>query len=498
MRTILIVDDDKEFTRSLTRVLGEEYAIEIAENPEEARKIFSPLKFDVVLLDICFNPETKDRQGIELLKEFKSEDPDISVIMMTAYGDIDTAVESLKIGAEDYIQKGKASLIDYKNRIELLFREGRLRRKVSRLQKEIEKFEPSEIIGEDIKIQEVRRQIRLVAEEGKTTVLIRGETGTGKELVARAIHREGIRREGPYVVVALSALNKETIASDLFGHEKGAYTGATGRRIGFIEEANGGILFLDEIGDLDLDIQVKLLRVIENREFVRMGSNRPIKVDIQLITATHRPLEKLIEEGKFREDLYYRLKAYVIELPPLRERKGDIPLLARHFLNLLIKQGRSTAHTISDEAMERLIAYNWPGNVRELKQTIENAVLNARLEGDEIITSKHLPLEIRSRKTEDGKWKIENGGKRIENGEWKIEDRKQKLEVRSIGERVAIYELELVKEAMEKTGGKKIAAAKMLGYSDRFALRRRVLAIFRKFPNLKNEHMDLYQKFVKK
>lgn len=476
MRNILIVDDDEEFTRSLSKVLGEEYSIEVASNPEEAREVFSPCKFDVVLLDICFDPKIQDRQGVVLLKEIKSEDPDIPVIMMTAYGEIDTAVETLKIGAEDYIQKGKASLIDYKNRIELLFREGRLRRKVSSLQKEIEKFEPSEIVGEDEKMKEVKRQIRLVAQEGKTTVLIRGETGTGKELVARAIHREGIRRDGPYVVVALSALNKETIASDLFGHEKGAYTGATGRRIGFIEEANGGILFLDEIGDLDLDIQVKLLRVIENREFIRMGSNRPLKVDIQLITATHCPLEELIKEGRFREDLYYRLKAYVIELPPLRERKDDIPRLANHFLRLLINQGRSIAKKIDDRAMERLVAYDWPGNVRELKQIIENAVLNARLEGDKIITSRHLRIEDRRLKMEKRGWRTEN---------------------RSIKERMAVYELELVKETMEKTGGKKIEVAKMLGYTDRFALRRRVLAIFKKFPELCSIYEEIYKKFAR-
>lgn len=477
MKNILIVDDDKEFTSSLSRILSEEYAIEVVSNPEEAKKLFSPLKFDVVLLDICFDPDTKDRQGIELLKYFKSEDPDVPVIMMTAYGDIDTAVEAFKIGAEDYIQKGRVNLIEYKNRIGLLFREGRLRRKVSRLQKEIEKIEPSEIVGEDTKIKEIRRQIKLVAEEGHTTVLIRGETGTGKELVARAIHKEGIRRDGPYVVVALSSLNKETIASDLFGHEKGAYTGAISRRIGFIEEADGGILFLDEIGDLDLDIQVKLLRVIENRELIRMGSNKPVKVDIQLITATHQSLEKLIEEKKFREDLYYRLKAYVIKLSPLRERKGDIPLLAKHFLNLLIKQGRSTANEISKDVIERLIAYHWPGNVRELKQVIENAVLNARLEGDEIITLKHLPFEIRGKEPEDSI---------------------RHIKAKSITERVAVYELELIKEAMGKTGGKKMEVANMLGYTDRFALRRRVLAIFEKFPHLRSEYVDLYQKFVRK
>ncbi len=484
MRHIFVVDDDKEFVNSLTRILEGEYFVEVASNPEEARRLFAPLKFDVVLLDICFDPSTRDRQGVELLKEIKTQDPDIPVIMMTAYSDIETAVDTMKMGAEDYIQKNKVTLSDYKNKIDYLFREGKLRRKVSRLQQEIEKYEPLEIIGEDKKMQEVRSQINLVAQEGKTTVLILGETGTGKELVARAIHRTGIRKEGPYVVVSLSALNKETISSDLFGHEKGAYTGAVGRRIGFIEEADGGVLFLDEIGDLDLDIQVKLLRVIENREFMRMGSNKPIKVDIQLLTATHRNLERLIQENKFREDLYYRLKTYVIELPPLRERRGDIPLLAEHFLKQLKRQGRSTAEKIAPEVIEVFNQYHWPGNVRELKQAIENAVLNARLEGDKIITLRHVRGVL-----------LGDRGKQLEARGEKIEARSQISETRSIAERLALYELNLVQEVLQKTRGKKMEVCKILGYKDRFALRRRVLTIFKKFPHLKMEFVDVFERF---
>lgn len=490
MRKILIIDDDKDFVQSLERILGEEYAIESADTPEKARKIFSPLKYDVVLLDICFDPRTKDQQGIEVLREFKKDDPDIPIIMMTAYSDIDTAVETLKLGAEDYIQKHKATLSDYKNRIDYLFREGRLRRKVSRLQQEIEKYEPSEIIGDDKKMLEVKNQIRLVAQEGQATVLIRGETGTGKELVARAIHKEGVRRDNPYVVVPLAALNKETIGSDIFGHEKGAYTGAIGRRIGYIEEADGGILFIDEIGDLDNDIQIKLLRVLENREFMRMGSNKVIRVDIQLIAATHQDLEMLIDKGAFRRDLYYRLKVYEIFLPPLRERKGDIPLLAQHFFDLLKKQGRNPLKGISDEAMAKLITYQWPGNVRELKHMIENSVLNARLQGDEIITLKHLKqfqshdepkidTEIRSQKSED----------RIEHA--------VNTEQESIIKKLAIYELRLVRDALIRSGGKKADVSRILGYSDRFALRRRILAIFKKFPELQNEFQDVQKKFAR-
>lgn len=475
MKNILIIDDDIEFLNSLSKIFGDDYNIETAKTPEEAKKIFAPLKYDIVLLDVCFDPDKGDRTGINILKEIKEQDPDIPVIIMTAYGDIDTAVESLKLGAEDYIQKGKFNLVDYKNKIELLFREGILRRKISRLQKEIEKIEPTEIIGNTPKMLEIKRKISLVANEGYTTVLIRGETGTGKELVARAIHRLGIRKDYPYVIVPISALNKETINSDLFGHEKGAYTGAINKRIGFFEEANKGVLFLDEIGDLQLDVQVKLLRFIENREIIRMGSNTPIKVDLQLITATHRNLEEMIKNGSFREDLYYRLNSYLIELPPLRERKEDIPLLAFHFLNHLYKQGRTIINTFSDEAMEILVNYNWPGNVRELKQVIESAVLDAKLEGDDIITPKHLRIKSHLKEKKD----------------FHIGENK------TITERLAIFELELVKNAM-KNYNKKTEICKYLGYTDRFALRRRIINIFKKYPHLKENFKDVYNFFTEK
>ncbi len=489
MRNILIVDDDITFVNSLIMVFGSDYHIEKASTPEDMERIFAPFKYDVILLDIRLDNKSMDKQGIEILKEVKAQDPDIPVIMMTAYSDIETAVEALKIGAEDYIQKNKVALSDYKHIVDSLFREGKLRRRISKLQKEVEKYEPGEIIGKNRKIEEIRKQIRLVAEEGKTTVLILGETGTGKELVAKAIHRLGIRRDAPFVTVSLAALNKDTINSDLFGHEKGAFTGATSRRIGFLEEADGGVLFLDEIGDLDNDVQVKLLRVIENREFMRMGSNVPIKVDIQLVAATHRNLKKLIEENKFREDLYYRLKTYVIELPPLRERKDDIPLLAEFFLDQLKKQDRSTPDSLSDEALIALKRYAWPGNVRELKQAIENAALNARLSGDKIITLKDLKAIPREDLT-----MLSGKGGNIQAGFLNILNRNNI----SIAERVALFELKMVRETLIESGMKKQEVSKVLGYNDRFALRRRILAIFKKFPSLRNEFEDVFNKFVKK
>lgn len=473
---ILIIDDDREFVESLSHALSSNFSIEKAYSREEADRLIEQIRFDVVLLDIRLSPETSDKTGLEILKDLKRQDPDLPVLIMTAYGDIDLAVESLKLGAEDFIQKNRVSLEDYKLIINNLLRTGKLRRKVSSLESRLEKLDPWEIVGEHPSIKEVRKQIKLVAEDGKTNVLIRGETGTGKELVARAIHRQGIRKEGPYVVVALAALNKETINSDLFGHEKGAYTGAISRRIGFIEEADEGVIFLDEIGELAPEVQIKLLRVIETGEFTRLGSNKPVKVDVQWVMATNRNLEELIKKGEFREDLYYRLKTFEINLLPLRKRKGDIPLLVNHFLRLFREQNRTEVLAISEEAMKTLMSYDWPGNVRELRQVIEASLLRAKLAGSEIIEIDHLPQEILGKKV--------NGEKELI--DFPVDIKKKLAEV----------ELRYIKEALDRTK-KKTEAWKALGYSNRFALRRRVLGIFIKYPDLIEKFKSLYLAFSK-
>lgn len=476
MANILIIDDDREFIESLSHALGSNFSIEKAYSQEEAERVFEPFRFDVVLLDIRLSSETGDKTGLEILKELKGQDPDLPVLIMTAYGDIDIAVESLKLGAEDFIQKNKVSIDDYKLIIQNLFRTGKLRRKVSSLESRLEKIDPWEIVGKDPSIEEVRKLIKLMAEDGKTNVLIRGETGTGKELVARAIHRQGIRKEGPYVVVALAALNKETINSDLFGHERGAYTGAISRRVGFIEEANSGVIFLDEIGELDPEVQIKLLRVIETGEFTRLGGNKPVKVDVQWVLATHRNLEELLEKGRFREDLYYRLKVFEIYLLPLRKRKGDISLLVHHFLRLFREQNRTEVQRVSEAALKILMRFNWPGNVRELRQVIEYSLLKAKLSETEVIEINHLPQEIQ--------------GKKVKYGEETIElpvDMRRKL---------AEVELTHIKEALERTK-KKTEAWKILGYANRFTLRRRILRIFTKYPELIEKFKPLHNTFSK-
>ena len=472
MTRVLIIDDDREFAESLSSALGSSFEIQKASSFEDAEKVFEPFRFDVVLLDIRLSDDPNDRRGLDILKEINKQNPDLPVLIMTAYGDIDIAVESLKLGAEDFIQKNKVGLDEYKLIINNLFRTGKLKRKVKSLESRLEKLDPWKIVGKHPKIEEVRTHIKVVAEDGMTNVLIRGETGTGKELVARAIHRQGVRKDNPYVVVALASLNKETISSDLFGHEKGAYTGAASRRIGFIEEANGGIVFLDEVGEFAPEIQSKLLRVLETKEFTRLGSNKPIKVDVQWIMATNRDLERMVKEGKLREDLYYRLKAFEIVLPPLRQRKEDIPLLVEHFLALF----GSDVNIISDKTLAALMDYKWPGNIRELKQAIQHGILKARLEGEKLIDRKHLPQEI------------------VTGKETQMKPQTVSLPV-NISRRLAEIELTYVAEALRKTG-KKTEAWALLGYSDRFALRRRVLTIFRKYPDLKAPFHPLEKLFV--
>ncbi len=470
MTRVLIIDDDREFVESLFRSLGSNFQIEKVYSREEYEEVFYPYSFDVVLLDIRLSDKPEDKSGIDILKDIKSQDPDLPVLIMTAYGDIDIAVESLKLGAEDFIQKNKVGIDDYRMFINNLFRTGKLRRKLTNLESRLEKVAPYEIIGKNPEMEEVRRLINLVALDGNTNVLIRGETGTGKELVARAIHSQGVRKDNPFVAVALASLSEETILDDLFGHEKGAYTGVTSRRIGIIEKANGGILFLDEIGDLSFDIQTKLLRVLEAKEFTRMGGNKKFELDIQWVIATHRNLEEMIKKGGFREDLYYRLKAFEIRLPPLRNRKDDIPLLGEYFIKSLDVRTKG----ISDKSLKLLMQYDWPGNVRELKQTIQYAILKARLSGEDEIQPEHLPPDLVGRA--------------------QIEGRDLPVDIMK---KIAEVELNYIGEALSKTG-KKTEAYKLLGYSNRFALRRRVLTIFNKYPELINSFPEVKEAFTKR
>jgi len=472
MKKILVVDDNKEFLFALSRILKEEFTILSAPSIEKAREYLSE-EPSLILLDIRMkDDDINNYEGIDFLREIKSKGIKIPVIMMTAYGDIDIAVESMKLGAEDFIQKGKVDIREYKKIINKVLEKSILEKKIDILEEELDKVEPSEIIGKSEAILDVKRKVKMAAEDGEIPVLILGETGTGKDVVAKAIYKSGKRKRGPFVPLALSTLPKSLIESEIFGYEKGAFSGADKRKIGHIEKADGGVLFLDEIGDLDQEIQIKILRFLESKSFYRVGGTEEIKVDVQLITATNKNLEEIMREGKFREDLYYRLKKFVISLPPLRERKEDIPLLANYFLESLRKRGKTDCKGISKEALKYLENYSWPGNVRELRSCIEIAVIYAKENNHKEILPDDLPLDVRL------------GERKVDKKEFPIFIPKEGIK---INEELAKLELKYIEEALKRCNGKKTEAYKLLGYADRFALRRRVKKIIETYPQLVNQ-----------
>jgi DNA-binding NtrC family response regulator len=368
---ILIVDDELIVRESLGNWLKEEgYSVDTSENGQNALEKIKSQGRDLVIADV----KMPGMDGIELLEKCKKLDPDLQVLVMTAYASIDTAVQAMRKGAFDYIVKpfnpeDVTQIIQRALKFKMLEKENIL------LKKELEKkYGIDEIIGKSKKMEEVFELIRTVA-ESEAVVMIRGESGTGKELIARAIHANSKRKYGPLIALSCGALPDTLLESELFGYEKGAFTGAQFSRKGRIEMADGGTLFLDEIGDVSPKTQVDLLRVLQEKTVYHLGSSKPTKVDVRIISATNRDLEKAIKDGTFREDLYYRLNVVTINVPPLRERKEDIPLLANHFFKKYVVVNSKKITGISGEVMDMLTDYHWPGNVRELENVIEHAVV---------------------------------------------------------------------------------------------------------------------------
>jgi DNA-binding NtrC family response regulator len=380
---ILIVDDEDVFRRNLREYLEEEgFAATGAETGEEALESVDEHDFAVALVDI----RLPDVSGVDLLERLAAEQPDTAVILMTAYASVETAVEGFRKGAYDYVLK-PVVFEDIRHKIENVLRHAHLERQVHRLRREIqERLGFEGLIAESEEMEEVFELIDKVAEM-PTTVLITGESGTGKELVARAIHERSDRSDRQFLAVNTAAIPEGVTEAQLFGSEKAAFTGATEEREGIFRSARGGTVFLDEIGEIPLDVQAKLLRTLEQHEVMPVGASEPIEVDFRLIAATNQDLEALVEEDQFREDLFYRLNIFRIELPPLRERRTDIAPLVEHFAEMHARKLGRPVPAFSNEAMNKLMSYDWPGNVRELSNVVERALILAedkRVEVDDL------------------------------------------------------------------------------------------------------------------
>ncbi len=434
---ILVVDDEAPvrdmIQKGLLQMGG--YNVEVAQNGMEALEKVEKDIFDLVLTDL----KMPEMDGLELLKTIKGTRPEITVILLTAFGSIETAVEAMKVGANDYITKpvDLNELLIHVSKAQkenLLIKENRLLRMEVR-----KRFEFNNIIGKSKKMQEIFSLIEKVA-LGNSTVMIYGASGTGKELVAKAIHYNSPRSDRPFIPFNCGAIPETLVESELFGHTKGAFTGAVQMKKGLFEEANGGTLFLDEISTILPSVQVKLLRVLQEKEVMKVGSTERTKIDVRMIAATNENLEENMKKGKFREDLFYRLHVFPIFLPDLKERKEDIPLLAYHFLETYSKEAKKEIRGISKEAIKLLLDYQWPGNVRELENTIERAVI---MTDQDYLMPSDFPGDL-----------MEGISEMIKRG---VKDRKSLDDIKS----------EYMKEVLKEVGGNKRIAAEILRVNPR-------------------------------
>jgi two-component system, NtrC family, response regulator AtoC len=401
---VLIIEDEEVFAKNVKRYLErEDYEVWVAPTGKEGLHQFDEFKPDLVLLDL----NLPDIHGLEVLQRIRERDASVKVLVITAHGGVQVAVDAMKAGAWDYVAKPVA-LSELKLTIDKAVGQERMEERLSYYQeRQARESGLAALRGESAAMVDLRRRItqlldaeRRVADQQLPAVLIRGETGTGKELVARAIHFDGVRSKQPFVEVNCAAMPAHLIESELFGHERGAFTDARERKIGLVEAAHGGTLFLDEIGDLDLPVQVKILKLMEDRIVRRLGSVRDRKIDVRFITATHRPLEELVRDGQFRSDLYFRLRVVTLEVPPLRARGEDAIVLAEHFLQTQGQRYGKPDLRFSRRARELIQRHAWPGNVRELKNVIEQAILAA--EGDTIEEANLYLPTLTSQRGADG------------------------------------------------------------------------------------------------
>ena len=434
--SVLIVDDERHTRVGLSAALENEYEVYLAANAEEAFNFLDSEEFDVVLTDL----KMAGKSGLSVIDHTIGLSKPPVTIMMTAYGSVETAVEAMRRGANDFLTK-PVNLENLEIVIKRELKSRHLERENQTLHERLDrKFNLEEIVGNSRPLMEVVEKIKLVA-ASKATVLLEGETGTGKELFAQAVHQNSERARRPFVVVHCAALPSSLLESELFGHEKGAFTGAVERRIGRFEAAHGGTLFVDEVGEIDASTQVKLLRFLDLRTFDRLGSVKPIKVDVRLVVATNQDLNELVKKGAFREDLFYRLNVVPIRLPSLRERKEDIPLLIDHWVRYYVTENGTDDLKIAPTAMRILESYRWPGNIRELRNFAENMVVMRR--GGEVSQFDLPPHFV------GGVLDVSEAGKTA--NPLSVEDNKKRL----------------LRNALIESRGNRTKAAKLLGISRR-------------------------------
>jgi len=435
---ILIIDDEKLLRWSLEQNLSKEgYTVFSAENGLEGLNTFKEELPDITLLDI----HLPDVSGITVLEGIKEINRNALVLMITAFGDVQTAVKTIKLGAYDFLEK-PFNMEKLKIVVTKALETASLRREVSQFRENLSsKYGFNSIIGESESIKKVFEVIAKIARSDATTVFINGESGTGKDMTAKVIHYQSARAERPFMEINCTALPDTLVESELFGHEKGAFTDAKAMKMGLFEMADGGTVFLDEIGDMQPSTQAKLLKVIENKSFKRIGGTKDIEVDVRIIAATNKDMSEEVRQGRFREDLFYRLKVIPITLPPLRERGNDILHLGRFFIDSFNREFKKNVKGLDKETEKCFLEYPWPGNVRELKNVIERAMI---LESADYILTEHLPIELTSRELQMGS--ISNIEMRIPPGGIDIES----------------VEKELIRQALDKTKGNQTRAARML------------------------------------
>jgi nitrogen regulation protein NR(I) len=467
---LLLVDDEVEIQYSFRRIFDSpEIEISTANSGEEALKLIPKVKPDLVLMDVRMGGMT----GLETLRKLRATDAKLPVIMMTAYGTTQTAIEAMKLGAYDYLLK-PFDVLKLKEIVHNALKAARDMKRVVSYQPLLESEDYDlGVVGRSEAMQRVFKLIGQLA-GSDATALITGESGTGKELVARAIYHHSRRSDKPFLAINCAAIPENLLESELFGHEKGAFTGANVQRIGKFEQCNGGTIFLDEIGDMSLPTQTKILRVLQNGSFERVGGNQPVNVDVRVIAATNKPLEQAVAEKQFREDLFYRLNVVRVQIPPLRERREDIRLLVNYFLRKFAQAQKQQPKSISQDALDALEKYHWPGNVRELENVMQRAIVVAK--GDAILEAD-LPAEVtrgrpaavstssaaapQAQAADLGD--IPQIAKALFN--WARQDPKRKI--------IASVERELIIAALAETHGNQVQASKLLGIT-RATLRKRV------------------------